>query len=406
MAADWPAWRGVNGLGVSREQDVPTHWTKRDNVRWRTPLPEPGNSTPIVWGNKVFLTQAIEKESRRTLMCFDRGSGKLLWQNGLVLKDPDPTHKTNPHASGSPVTDGERVIAWFGQAGIAAYDFSGKELWRRDLGAQQHVWGYGASPVLHGDRVFLNFGPGERSFLIALDKQSGKTLWQVDFPAGKGAKFANWDPKDMYGTWSTPLLVRAAGRDELILSEPHRVVAYDPSSGKVLWSCDGLGDLVYASPVVSEEGGSEPVVVAMSGFGGPALAVKVGGSGDVTATRRLWLQERTKNTIGTGVITGGNLYFIDNTGIASSLDLATGKAVWTERLRTEAEDNGVWSSPVLNQGRIYVMNKSGATFLFKAGGEFEVLAVNPLGETTNSSVVISGGDIFLRTHEALWRIGK
>ncbi|MEO7651175.1 MAG: PQQ-binding-like beta-propeller repeat protein, partial [Bryobacteraceae bacterium] len=284
-AADWPAWRGPAGLGVSREENVPAHWTKKDNVRWRTPLPEPGNSTPIVWGNKVFLTQAIEKESRRNLMCFDRGSGKLLWQNGLLLKDPDPTHKTNPHASASPVTDGERVIAWFGQAGIAAYDFSGKELWRRDLGAQQHVWGYGTSPVLHGGRVFLNFGPGERSFLIALDKKTGKTLWQVDFPSGTGVKFNNWDPKDMYGTWSTPLLVRAVDREELIVSVPRRVIAYDPATGNVLWSCEGLGDLVYASPVVSEENVSEPVVVAMSGFGGPALAVKAGGAGDVTATR-------------------------------------------------------------------------------------------------------------------------
>lgn len=224
---------------MSVEKSVPTHWTKTGNVRWRVALPEPGNSTPVVWDDRVFVTQAVKAQNRRALLCFDRATGKLLWQSGVAYAEPETTHPTNPYASASPVTDGKLVVVWFGSAGLLAYDFDGREVWRRDLGKQQHTWGYGSSPVLHGDRVFLNFGPGERAFLVALDKKTGKTLWQVDAPAGEGNKFGNWSAADMYGSWSTPLVIRAAGRDELIVSWPRKLHAFDPAAGKVLWTCEG-----------------------------------------------------------------------------------------------------------------------------------------------------------------------
>lgn len=398
-AADWPAWRGADGMGVADGPAAPTHWSRTEHVRWRAALPEPGNSTPVVWGQRVFLTQAVKSEGRRTLMCFDRSSGKLLWQSGVTYTDPEPTHPTNPYASASPVTDGKLVVAWFGSAGFAAYDLDGRQVWHRDLGKQRHTWGYGTSPVLDGDRVFLNFGPGERSFLIALDKRSGKTLWQVDAPAGKGDKFGNWSAEDMFGSWSTPLVIRSGGRDELIVSWPGKVAAFDPTTGRSLWTCEGMGNLVYPSPLFA--GG---IIVAMGGFSTPSLAVKTGGSGDVTSTHRLWRLPRSKPLIGSGVIAADRIYIVDNNGIAESLELQTGKTVWTNRLKGEGEDAGVWSSPVLQDGKIYVMNKSAEVFVFKAGSEFELLAKNSLGETTNSSVVISGGEIFLRTHAALWCI--
>ncbi|PYV36811.1 MAG: serine/threonine protein kinase, partial [Acidobacteria bacterium] len=148
LAANWPSWRGPEGLGVSIEQSVPTQWSKTDHVLWRVPLPEPGNSTPVVWGNRVFVTQALKQQNRRMLMCFNRANGKLLWQSGVTYSEPEPTHPTNPYASASPVTDGNLVIVWFGSAGLLAYDMEGHEVWRRDLGKQRHTWGYGASPIL------------------------------------------------------------------------------------------------------------------------------------------------------------------------------------------------------------------------------------------------------------------
>lgn len=385
----WPAWRGPTALGVSTDTNLPTRWTRTENVRWRVALPEPGNSTPIVWGDRVFVTQPLKSQNRRTLMCFDRATGRLLWQAGVTWTAPEPTHPTNPYGSASPATDGRIVVAWFGSAGLAAYDFSGQELWRRDLGIQKHTWGYGASPVLHGDRVFLNFGPGDRAFLIALDKHTGQTLWQVDAPAGEGQKFSNWSPADMYGSWSTPLVQG----DQLIVSWPRKVVAFDPAAGKVLWAADGLGDLVYPSPV--QAGGA---IVAMGGFGGPSVALRPGGE-------LLWRLPKSRSMIGSGVVRNGYLYVVDIGGIAECLELETGKVVWTQRLRGSGENNGVWSSPVLAGDTIYVMNKSGETFLFKAAPEFELLGSNPLGEASNSSVVISDGDLFLRTHAALWCIG-
>jgi outer membrane protein assembly factor BamB len=401
VAADWPAWRGAGGLGVSPDPSVPTHWTKAENIRWRAALPEPGNSTPVVWGNRVFVTQALKQQNRRTLMCFDRATGKLLWQSGVAWAEPEPTHATNPYASASPVTDGRLVIAWFGSAGLIAYDMDGREVWRRDLGIQKHTWGYGTSPALDGDRVFLNFGPGEQAFLVAVEKKTGKTLWQVDAPAGEGTKFSNWTAADMYGSWSTPLVVRSGGRQELVLGWPRKLYAFDPATGKVLWTCEGLGDLVYPSPLYADG-----IVVAMGGFGTPSMAVKAGGSGDVTETHRLWRLPKSRQMIGSGVITGGHLYVVDNNGVAECFELATGKVVWTNRLKGSGANAGVWSSPVLNEGKIYVMNKSAEVFIFKASPQFELLATNALEEETNSSVVIAGGDLFLRTHTSLWRGGN
>src|SRR5258708_3803419 len=172
-AANWPAWRGAQGTGVCAEKDLPLHWSTNENVRWRVPLPERGNSTPVIWGNRIFVTQAIQKENRRALICFDRSNGKQLWQSAVVYQEKEMSHDTNPQCSASPVTDGERVVASFGSAGLCCYDFDGKELWHRDLGQQTHIWGNAASPMLHGELCILNFGPGERTFLIAVNKKTG-----------------------------------------------------------------------------------------------------------------------------------------------------------------------------------------------------------------------------------------
>jgi outer membrane protein assembly factor BamB len=374
-----------------------TSWTEK-NVLWRTPLPEAGNSTPIVVGEKVFVTQARKAAGLRVLLCFHRATGKQLWQAAVSYPDPEPTHEANPYASASPVSDGKIVIAWFGSAGLHAYDLNGKQLWRRDFGVQKHTWGYGSSPVIHGDRVYLNFGPGERSFLIAVAKRTGATAWMYDIPPGQGKPFANWSPADMYGTWATPVIIKTAEREELLLSLPGRIAAFDPITGKELWNCRGLGELVYPSPIYADG-----VIFAASGFGGPALAVKPGGAGDVTSSHRLWHRERGRQWIGSGIVTGGKIITVDTGGIAEAVDLKTGKSEWTTRIAGKEGASVVWSSPVLSAGKLYVFSQTGELFIADAASG-KVEHARSVDERSNSSVVIADGDIFLRTHAALYRL--
>jgi outer membrane protein assembly factor BamB len=397
LAEDWPAWRGPAGTGISGSTELPVRWSPSENVRWRAPLPERGNSTPIVWQDRIFVTQALEKEGQRTLICFDRATGKLLWQSGVTYLDKESTHATNPYCSSSPVTDGQRVLAWFGSAGLVCYDYQGKELWRRELGKQAHIWGYGSSPILYGDLCILNFGPGERSFLIALDKRTGSTIWQVNEPGGNFGS----NPADWKGSWSTPLVIHTGEREELVVGLPGRAAAFDPKTGKELWTCRGLNPLVYTSALWSEG-----VLVIMGGFNGSSLAVRPGGNGDVTATHRLWQIPKTKQRIGSGVITEGHIYILDEPGVAGCYELQTGNMVWQERLAGPSKQLTSWSSMVLAEGMLYVINQGGDTFVFKPSPKFELVSTNPLGEMTNASLAISGADIFVRTHQALWCIRK
>jgi outer membrane protein assembly factor BamB len=401
-AANWPQWRGPLGTGISSERNLPLTWSTNQNVLWRAPLPERGNSTPIVWANRVFITQAIEKEHRRTLMCFDRKEGKLLWQKGVTYVEKEVTHETNPQCSASPTTDGERIIASFGSAGLYCYDLEGKELWHRDFGKQTHIWGNASSPVIHGELCYLNFGPGERTFLIAVNKRNGETVWKHDEPGGDSGEKKPGQEKPVWnGSWSTPIFPNVNGREQLILSYPGRVAAFDPKDGKEIWTCAGLNPLSYTSPLYSDG-----IVVAMGGFGGMALAVRADGEGDVTATKRLWHHPRTKQRIGSGVIAGDHIYILDDPGLAECIELKTGKVLWEKRLQGPATTKDSWSSMVLAGERIYVINKGGDTFVLKADPNFEVLATNSIGETTLASLAPSDDQFFIRTYKALWCVSE
>ena len=389
FADNWPQWRGPKGTGVCLEKNLPTSWSTNQNIRWKIALPEPGNSTPVIWGERVFVTQAIE--NRRTLMCFERAKGKLLWQSGTITDEKEPTHETNPYCSGSPVTDGERVIASFGTAGLFCYDFQGKELWHRDLGRQSHMWGVAASPVIYNDLCLLNFGPGERTFLIAVNKKTGATVWQHDEPGGKADKYI--------GSWSTPILIETDVRKELIMPWPERVVACDPKDGREWWSCRGLNPLVYTSALYADG-----IVVAMGGFNGSMLAVKTGGSGDVTTTHRLWQAPKTKQRIGSGVIAGDYVYIVDDPGVAECFELRTAKPVWETRLKGPGPKADNWSSLVLADNHLYAVNQSGDAFVFRANPKFEAVSTNSLGELTRSSIAVSDGELFIRTYNNLWCI--
>jgi outer membrane protein assembly factor BamB len=398
VAGDWPAFRGPEGNGVTHDDRAPLHWGPEKNIRWKVSLPGPGNSSPIVSRGRVFITCAEDEGRRRNLYCFDRETGKRVWERMVKLPTVEPTHKSNPYCASTPVADGSRVVVWHGSAGVFCYDFDGRELWKSDLGETRHDWGYASSPILHRDKVILNFGPGSRSCLAALDLKSGKILWKRDEPGGLDAT-----DKRMIGSWSTPIVIKVDGKDQILCSMPTRVIACEPESGSVLWTCGGLAnekaDLVYASPVVS--GG---IGVAFTGWvNGPTIGFKLGGSGDVTASNRLW-QEKQPQRIGSGVVVDGRVYIVNaGPGTAQCIECQTGKTLWSERL----EGGESWGSLVLAAGRLYVTSRRGVTTVFRPDPEkLQVLAMNDLGEPSNTTPAVSDGQIFLRTDSHLYCIAE
>jgi outer membrane protein assembly factor BamB len=325
--ADWPQWRGPLGTGLAPDPvGAPIEWSGEKNVRWKTPLPGPGNSTPIVLGQRVLLTGAEEGGKLRSLYCFDRKTGKELWRKDTRYAVPELTHPTNPACASSPVTDGERVFVWHGSAGFFAYDLNGNEVWSKDLGKFEHVWGFASSPIIADDLVILSAGPGLRAFVVAMNPGTGEEAWRFEPKESVSGKV-----DEFRGSWSTPVLAEIDGRQQLLISLPQRLYSLDPHSGQVIWSCGGLGDLVYTSPLPGDG-----VVVAMSGYHGPCLAVKTAeASGDVTETHRLWrLDQKPDNPqrVGSGVIVGDYVYIYNEPGIMFCIEARTGKLAWQERL--------------------------------------------------------------------------
>jgi outer membrane protein assembly factor BamB len=315
------------------------------------------------------------------------------------------------------VTDGQCVIAWFGSAGVYCYDFAGRELWRRDLGQQMHQWGYASSPVLYHGMCFLNFGPGDRSFVIALDKKTGRTVWKFDVPviapavnrqelggpdASAGAA-ASVRLSEIAGSWATPLIVPATGHDELVVALPLRLLAFAPRAGEQLWNCDGPNIGAYGSPF----DGEGFVAYAGGGFRNNLMVVRPGGRGDVTKTNRLWLQPlaNSQGHLGAGVIFHGHIYLVNTAGIAECFELKSGNTLWKERLPGTGGSSASWSSLVLAGDRLYVPNRNADVFVLRAAPKFELLAVNSIGgEPMGASLAVSDGDIFIRTDKHLWCI--
>lgn len=392
-ADNWPAWRGPDGNGVSHERNLPIQWSATQNVRWKIPLPGPCNSTPIIWGDRIFLTQGFDDGKRRALIALDRKDGKKLWQKELPCTVVETTHKQNPHCSASPVTDGQNVYAWFASAGVAAYDFTGKQLWHRDLGPIVSRWGNGSSPILYKDLLILFHGPGEpKTFLTALDKRTGKTVWQSDETSLNSPVF---------GCWSTPIVARAGNRDELILPLPGDKVggtgyfkSYDPLTGKSLWTCKGLGTEIYAMPALNETG---DLVIGICGHNGPLLAVKPGGNGEITPTWR----HATKNPqrVGSGVFHQGRFYLADAPGFVECIDPKNGEPLWKERL-----DGTLWGSMLVADGKLYVSSLEGETYVLEAGPKYKLLSRNKIGEPIYAAPAVSEGEIFLRTYQNLYCI--
>ena len=393
-ADNWPFFRGPTRTGISSESSAPVNWGVEKNIKWKAPLPSPGNSSPIVWGDRVFLTCAENaRGTERSLYCFSRADGRILWVKTVRYEKKEATHETNPYSASSPAADGQRVVVWHGSAGVYCYDHSGAELWHRDLGTFSHIWGYAGSPLIVGDSIFMNCGPGNRTFVTALDAKDGHTIWET--PESGGADDKSPETKSWIGSWSSPVPITVDGKQQILVALPRHVNAYDPANGKIIWYCEGNGDLSYTDPVVGDG-----IAVYQSGFGGPAIGFKLGGSGNVTASNRLW-RDAGKNPqrIGSGVMIGANFYQICEPGIIQCVEAATNKELWKAR----PEGETFWASLVAAGDKIYATSQRGNTIVFAADPSgFHQIAKNALGERTNSTPAISNGQIFIRTAGNLW----
>lgn len=385
-AANWPAWRGPLGNGVCQETKLPTRFGPTENVTWKAPLPAAGNSTPIVWDDRVFVTCPIDGGKIRSLICFDRRSGKELWRHEVAYPDAETIHPDNTFCAGSPTTDGKLVYASFDSAGVVACDFSGKVVWSRSLSKLAHVFGPAATPVLYKNLLIIHRGPGEPTHIIALDKATGETVWDTP-EVGKNHQ--------LYGSWSTPVIYRAGDHDEFALSMPGELKGYDALTGKELWRCDGLGPSNYPDTAVGDN-----VLIGVSGFKKSMMAVRMGGRGDITATHRLWHVPETPQRIGSGVVLDGHLYVSNAPGIAECIEVATGKSVWKERL-----DGDLWGSILLAGDRLYVSNTQGKIFVIAASPKFQRIAENDMGEPMKAALAPSDGQLFIRTYKNLYCVG-
>jgi len=399
---NWPSWRGGNGAINAPVEKYPTEWSADKNIAWRTPLDAPGNSSPIVHGDRLFLTEGENQNQTRSLLCFDTSDGKLLWKQSVERRAKDPTHKTNPGVSASPLTDGEMVIAWHGNAGLHAYDFSGKALWSTDLGDDyKHIWGASAaSPVFFDDHIIVHAGPGTSARLFAVDKTNGDIIWKKDLPAAASEKFDQFK-----GSWATPRIIDNAGRAEMIIPLPDQLTSFDPETGDELWHCRGLTDLCYTDVLIGDD-----TLVAMCGYGGAAIGMKRPGptdTGDLTDSHRIWHLTKPKppQRIGTGQIIGDHIYMVNAPGIAQCLELKTGEELWKQRIGREA-----WSSLSLINGLLYSTDKSSTTHVIEPSPVgLKIHATNrisPPQDNANATSAFANGTIYQRTPTALFAIRK
>ena len=399
LAADWPQFRGPGSLGASDELGLPTTWSDNENIVWKTKLPGPGSSSPITTGDRILLTcysnYGVSKKEpgeigklQRHLVCLDRSSGQILWDRTVEPKLPEQQYKgfqqQHGYASSTPATDGLNVYAFFGRAGVYAFDLEGKQLWRADVGSGIHQWGSAASPVLFENLVIVSAAI-ESGSLVALDKETGREVWRAE---------------DIKDTWGTPVLVDLpAGGQELVLIIRGQIVGFNPASGERLWSCESPDYFVCGTPV-SKNG----IVYASGGQKKKMLAIRAGGRGDVTETHVIWQQDVGSN-IPSPVLYEGRIYDVDSRGVTISLDAATGEIGPKSRVPNSGT---IYASMLAADGKLYVTTREKGVFVLAAGSELEVLAHNELSSDEsifNGSPAVSRGELLIRSDQYLYAIG-
>lgn len=417
--ANWPQWRGPNGQGISEEKGLPTEWSSTKNVLWRAEIAGRGHSSPIVWGNRIFVTSSLDgdvepgakavihfdrgKEFRHPdslggdrrhvlkVLCIDRDSGKILWERiayeGRVYDD---RHKKSSYASATPITDGKYLYAFFGSEGLYCYDFKGNLIWKRNFGGiATFGMGFGTSPVLYRNKIILQCDEdnGEKSFIVAVDKATGKDLWKL--------------PRKVQASWATPILVGTPNHMELITSGNEKIIAYDPATGKELWFCKGVDSNAIPTPVAADN-----MVIVSAGFPKKiTMAIKLNRTGDLTGTDGIaWKYDKGTAYVPSPILYDGYLYLMTDKGILTCLEPGTG-VVKYEGGRVPVPATFT-ASPVAFDGKILLTSEDGDTFVIKAGPTHEVLRTNSIGEPVYASLAISAGRLFIRSAKALYCIGR
>jgi outer membrane protein assembly factor BamB len=400
-AESWLQFRGPGGQGITTEKGLPTSWSATENVAWKTPLPGPGTSSPILVGDKIYLTaysgfnvpgQSGDMENlKRHLVCLDRKSGKLLWKNDIAAKLPEQEEIRDNHgyASSTPASDGQRIYCFFGKSGVYAFDLTGKQLWQADVGSTLHGWGSAASPVLHENLVLVNASV-ESSSLVALDKTSGKEVWRA---------------RGIRDSWNTPVVAKTAdGKTELLVAVMGKVLGLDPKSGRELWSCEtNIPWYMVPSTVVEDD-----VSFWIGGRSGSSFAVRLGGKGDVSDSHRVWTGT-TNSNVPSPLVYQGHMYWAsDNQGIVYCAEAETGKIVYQERLPRADQ---FYASPLLGDGKIYYLTRSGRTFVVAASPQFKLLATSDLRSDDergmfNAAPIAADGRLLLRSDKYLYCIDE
>ena len=417
--SNWPQWRGPSSQGISTDKGLPTEWSGTRNVQWKTPIPGRGHSSPIVWGKYIFLTTSIEgpvvaepkpfkhifgKEEFKhpdwagsdhtytlKVLCVEAGTGKILWEKsayeGSVF---DHRHKKNTYASPTAATDGQYVFAFFGSEGLYCYDFKGNQVWKLSLGGVPQLgMGPGASPVLFENLVIVTCDQdiGEGSFIVALDKKTGKEVWRV--------------PRKTRATWATPVLIRTAKRIELVVSGAETVISYEPATGKEIWRCEGVVSHAIPSPVTD----GDLIYLSAGSQAKKALAVRLGQSGDLTNTPNVvWKYAKGTAYVPSPILFGEYLYLMTDSGLLTCIEAKTGEVKY-EGGRVPVPTKFT-ASPVAFDGKILLTSEDGDTFVVKAGPAHEILRTNSLGEAIYASPAIAGGKLFIRGEKNLYCISN
>jgi outer membrane protein assembly factor BamB len=425
FAADlnWPQFRGANASGVGAGSP-PVEWSGESgkNILWKAEIPGLGHSSPIIWGDKIFVTSAVPEAGESTLKvglygdikpvegegpqkfalyCVDRKTGKILWERTAIAEQPKiKRHPKSTHASPTPATDGKRVIVSFGSEGLYSYDFNGKLLWKVDLGVLDSgyyvvpdaQWGFASSPIIHDGVVIIQADVQKNSFLAALDAATGKELWRTS--------------RDDVPTFGTPAVMpyTASGASglQVVVNGWHHIGGYDFKTGKELWRLKGGGDIPVPTPVMLD---GLIVITNAHGPGRPIYAIRTDAAGDITGDKKaiVWTQDRSGNYMETPLLDQGLGYFCFDNGILTVYQMATGEKLYQQRLGGGV--SGFTSSPVANADRLYITNEDGHTYVLAKGGEYKLLGENEVGETVMATAAIAGDVLYIRGRKHLFAIG-
>ena len=387
LAENWPQWRGPRLDGTSVEKNAPVHWSATSNVLWKTELPGLGHASPIVYGDKLFTVSAVPETQDRVLLCLDRKTGTIAWQQSVIKSPLEKKHSLNSHASSTPACDGQRVFVSFldkAEMVVAAYDLGGKQQWVKRPGKFSSMHGFCSSPILFKDKVILNGDHDGDGYMVGLERKTGKELWRIDRP-------------NKTRSYTVPLIREIAGRTQMILTGTKCTTSYDPNNGKLHWIIDGPTDQFVASPVYSEKTG---LVYITGGFPDHhILAIKPDGRGDVTSTKIVWRTNKGVAYVPSPIIESDYFLVVSDSGVAHCFEAASGKIAWQERLGEHH------ASLVSANGLVYFLNDNGVMNVVRPGETFERVASNTIGEKTFASPAISDGQLFIRSEKHLFCIG-